>query len=290
MAYKHIDNLYKNQDILLFRECYATEKVHGTSAHIKFQEGELSFFSGGIKHSSFVDIFNQEGLLSKFVAIGPPEITVYGEAYGGKIMKMSDTYGKELSFIAFEIKIGEDWLNVPNAEAVALSLGLEFVPYIRIPTDLNTINSIRDLPSEVAIRRGCGSDKPREGIVLRPIIEVRKNNNERIVAKHKSDAFAERHHQPRVKKEQTTILAEANEIASEWVTEMRLTHVLDRLSASRGGGVEFVIQDTGEIVKAMIEDVLREANKEIEENKRVRTAIGKRTAQMFKRRIAALIG
>lgn len=33
MGYLHIDNLYKNRDILLFRECWALEKVHGTSAH-----------------------------------------------------------------------------------------------------------------------------------------------------------------------------------------------------------------------------------------------------------------
>jgi hypothetical protein len=29
MGYLHIDNLYKNVDILLFKECYAMEKIHG---------------------------------------------------------------------------------------------------------------------------------------------------------------------------------------------------------------------------------------------------------------------
>ena len=29
MGYQHIDNLYKNQSILMFRECYALEKIHG---------------------------------------------------------------------------------------------------------------------------------------------------------------------------------------------------------------------------------------------------------------------
>jgi hypothetical protein len=32
MAYLHIENLYKARDIMLFRECYAMEKIHGTSA------------------------------------------------------------------------------------------------------------------------------------------------------------------------------------------------------------------------------------------------------------------
>jgi hypothetical protein len=30
MGYLHIDNLYKSQDILLFKRCYALEKIHGT--------------------------------------------------------------------------------------------------------------------------------------------------------------------------------------------------------------------------------------------------------------------
>lgn len=29
MGYMHINNLYKNQEILMFKECFALEKVHG---------------------------------------------------------------------------------------------------------------------------------------------------------------------------------------------------------------------------------------------------------------------
>jgi intein/homing endonuclease len=29
MGYQHIENLYKNQTIFLFKECYALEKIHG---------------------------------------------------------------------------------------------------------------------------------------------------------------------------------------------------------------------------------------------------------------------
>ncbi len=45
MSYLHIDNLYRSQDILLFRECYALEKIHGTSAHVAYHNGEVKFFS-----------------------------------------------------------------------------------------------------------------------------------------------------------------------------------------------------------------------------------------------------
>lgn len=40
MGYMHIDNLYKNQDMLIFRECYALEKIHGTSAHVSWKDAD----------------------------------------------------------------------------------------------------------------------------------------------------------------------------------------------------------------------------------------------------------
>ncbi len=44
MGYLHIENLYKNIDIMQFKECYAMEKIHGTSAHVRFKDGEVAFF------------------------------------------------------------------------------------------------------------------------------------------------------------------------------------------------------------------------------------------------------
>ena len=58
MSYLHIDNLYKAQEILLFKECYAMEKIHGTSAHISFNSGNVKFFSGGCKHGEFIKLLN----------------------------------------------------------------------------------------------------------------------------------------------------------------------------------------------------------------------------------------
>lgn len=84
MGYLHIDNLYKNQTILLFRECYALEKIHGTSAHVSWKEGLLTFFSGGEKHERFQGLFDGGALGEGFAAVGHPRLTVYGEAYGGK--------------------------------------------------------------------------------------------------------------------------------------------------------------------------------------------------------------
>ncbi|MHB8407818.1 MAG: RNA ligase family protein [Acidiferrobacterales bacterium] len=285
MGYLHIENLYKNQDVLLFKECYAMEKVHGTSAHITFDKTAaelLHFFSGGEKHERFVKIFNTELLLLDFNRLGHDKVTVYGEAYGGSCQGMRGTYGDVLRFIAFDVMIGDSWLSVPDAAQVVASLGLEFVPYSKVSTDVAVLDGLRDAYSEVAQLRGCGNDKHREGIVLRPLIEVTKNNGSRIIAKHKGERFQERANQPRViDVEKLAMLTNAKDIAVEWVTEMRLTHVLDKLGGDVG------IERTGEVIKAMIEDVEREAKGEILESNDIRKAISQRAAGLFKERVKA---
>lgn len=279
MAYRHIDNLYKNQDILLFKECYASEKIHGTSAHITWKDSKVSLFSGGVEYLNFVNLFDTDALTSRFEELNVSEVRIYGEAYGGKCQRMSATYGPDLRFVAFEVKMGQHtWLSVPDAEEVVRSFGLDFVPYVRCSTNLDELDTQRDTPSIQAQKCGIVEARKREGIVLRPLIEVRKNNGARIVAKYKSDNFSETKTPRKVDQKDLEVLAQANAIAEEWVTDMRLSHVLDKFP---NAGVE----KTGDIIKAMIEDVERESEGEIIKSRKVKKAIGRRAAIMFKERL-----
>jgi hypothetical protein len=274
MGYMHIENLYKNQDILLFKECYAMEKIHGTSAHISWNNSEVHFFAGGEKHENFVKLFDVENLRSKFLELGHEKITVYGEAYGGRCQGMSKTYGKELRFVAFDVKVDECWLNVPNAEQIAQFLSLDFVAYAKTTTDIEELNRHRDLPSFQAVKNGIKDTHKREGIVIRPLIEVIKNNGARIIAKHKAEEFQEIK-TPRNIGDKLQVLTEADAIAEEWVTPMRLNHILQKFPDA---GME----QTSAIIAAMIEDVEREGVDEIVISPSVRKTIGRRTALMFK--------
>lgn len=284
MAYRHIDNLYKSQDILLFKECYAMEKIHGTSAHVRYKDSEVGFFSGGCKHENFVKLFNSEELLGKFKEkLGEITCVIYGEAYGGKLQGMRDTYGNELRFVAFEVKIGDSWLAVPQAEEFAVSIGFDFVSYKLVATDLVSLDRERDLVSGQAIKNGMGEDKKREGVVLRPPVEVTLNNGERIVAKHKALEFRETKTPREVDEAQLKVLSEAKEIAEEWVTYERLNHILGRSE------VEPTIQNTGEIIGLMHEDILREAEGEIAISSTATKEINRKTALMFKAYLNAQI-
>lgn len=291
MGYMHIDNLYKAQDILHFKTCYALEKIHGTSAHVSWKEGKLHFFSGGESYERFVALFDTAVLTTAFAErFGDTQsCTVYGEAYGGKQQGMSPTYGPSLKFIAFDVQVGgekgDSWLNVQYAAGVCIGLGFEFVDYVSIPTDVSAIDAERDKPSTQSTRNGIIEPKIREGVVLRPPIEVIDWRGNRIIAKHKRAEFSERG-RPAVemdasKREQ---LANAEAIALEWVTAMRLEHVIDHVLALRDDK-EIDLKDTPSVIAAMIEDVTREAAGEIVDNKPARKAIGQRTVQLFKERI-----
>lgn len=278
MGYLHINNLYKDQTILMFKECYALEKIHGTSAHVRWDSVNVGFFSGGEKHEKFLELFDKEELIKRFTELNVDKIVVYGEAYGGKQQGMSATYGKELKFIVFDVKIEGLWLDVPKAEGICKTLGLEFISYNKIFTNLDDLDAVRDLDSVQAVRNGCG-EKIREGVVLRPLIEVIMNNGKRVIAKHKRDEFMETKTPRKVRPDKFILMTKAREIADEWVTEMRLTHILGKLPSDNN------IEGMKIVLNAMVEDVFREAEGEITTSKEVIKAINRNTALMFKDRL-----
>lgn len=279
MGYLNIDNLYKNASIMMFRECFAMEKIHGTSAHVSWNNGELRFFSGGEKYENFVKLFDAEKLAAIFTDLGHAQLTVYGEAYGGKQQGMSKTYGTALKFVAFDVKHGDKWLDVESADGVCNTLGLEFVHYKRVPTDIESLDAERDKPSTQAIRNGITEPCISEGVVLRPIYEFTDHRGNRIIAKHKRPEFRERKSIPNVDPAKRELMDKADSIAEEFVTDMRLTHVLDKM----GNPLEF--EAIGAVNKAMYEDILREEGNEFIDSPAVRKAIGAATVKLYKKRI-----
>lgn len=285
MGYLHIPNLYKSQEILAFKQAYALEKIHGTSAHVHWDDKTgLSFFSGGESHDRFTALFDKEALTAAFTKLDQPVVFVFGEAYGGKQQGMSATYGKELKFVAFDVRLGELWLAVPQAADVAVRLlGLEFVHYDLIDTSFDAINAARDADSVQAVRNGVGPGLIREGIVLRSPFEVVMNNGDRVIAKHKRDEFRETA-KPRdvaVDPARLTVLADAEAVALEWATMTRMAHVMQAVSSERGGAA-LGAEQTGDVIKAMVADVQREGAGEIVWSKDVQRAVVRRAAELFK--------
>jgi hypothetical protein len=282
MGFMHIENLYKDRTVLMFRRLFALEKAHGTGAHVAWRPYDLQ-----VKHHIGT------GSYEEFRTLMPPDLTyrirdlvgkqcvVHGEFYGGfdgKGLGMRETYGDAPQFVVFDIKIGEVFLSVPQAHSLAESLGFEFVPYEEIDGTQEACDAAREAPSVIAVRRGCGAARRREGVVLRPLIELRKNNGDRVIAKHRNREFVERASGEPVEfdPERAQVLTDAEQIAFDFVVPMRLVHVLDALSPKAES-----VRDTSRVITAMIEDVKREGAGEIVWNAQVEKAIGRRTSAIF---------
>jgi hypothetical protein len=184
---------------------------------------------------------------------------------------MSNTYGKDLKFVAFDVKISGMWLSVPQAEDFCHECGLEFVDYVKIPTTIEAIDEQRDRDSVQAVRNGIGEGKKREGVVLRPLVEFTRNDGERVMSKHKGDDFKETKTPRQVTPEQLQVLSDAEAVADEWVTPMRIAHVLDKMDNP-------CMENMRNIIFSMQEDVKREGEGEIVWSNAVEKAIGRATA------------
>lgn len=284
----HIDNLYKKPQFLdQFKRVYCLEKIYGTSAYIKFSPDGITFFSGGASHAAFVKLFNVDQLLTAYKSLcNNTTYVIYGEAYGGEMQGMSDIYGKELKFIAFDVSFSNSgykayFMDVPEAEKFVNNVfGLEFVWYMECCNNLEDLNICRDMPSKQSFRN-MGTEGESEGIIIRPIYESMDKFGDRWIVKHKRDKFRETTSVRKVNPDKIEVINSANEFANEYITDMRLSYILDKFPQPHD------ITITGKVVAAMIEDVKREmVSGEIEWAKDVEKAIGRKTTEIYKRRFS----
>lgn len=287
MSYHKIENLYRNPDALTLpeKECYAMEKIDGSSAKISFKDSQLHLFSGGSKYETFKSIFDEVDLIRGFEMLPLTEnntpVTVYGEAYGAKIQGFAHRYGDQLRFVAFEVKAGDRWLDVPDAEQVVRWLNLEFVHYVRIPCTVEDFDRERDKPSVQAERNGMGV-QDSEGVIIRPLTERFREDGTRCIWKHKRERCREMRTPRSLDPDKNKVLEDAKAIAEEWVVPERLRHVMDSVAVKLEKAVEDLqIEHTREIIEAMVLDIVTEGKGEFVDTKEARQAIGRRAARLF---------
>ena len=123
---------------------------------------------------------------------------------------------------------------------------------------------------------------------MRPLEELVDERGNRLIVKHKRAEFMETKTPRKVDPDKQQVLKEAQAIAEEWVTPMRLQHVRTVVKVMRHmkDGKPLDITNTGDMISAMIEDIYREAKGEIVESHAAKKAIGKRTARLFKQTFA----
>lgn len=176
----------------------ATEKVDGTNIRVMWTGLGITFggktdnaqlpvfllyklqelFEGTVKRKLFKDKFGEspDG--------EPMEVCLYGEGYGAKIQKGGGNYIKNgVSFVLFDVKIGDWWLQREDVEDIAKHFGIDIVPIVGEYTIDEAIEKVKT---------GYNSqwgDFIAEGLILKPKVELKTRRGDRIITKIKHKDF-----------------------------------------------------------------------------------------------------
>jgi len=206
--YHKIDSIYKRDpetDYSTFLDEYSkpefkyladnewrwTEKVHGTNIRVHF-DGENVFFGGRTEKAQIPTHLLTE-LQQMFSTIEKRQVfqekfghgvTLYGEGYGEKIQDMgSDYLEDDHSFVLFDVKINDYWLQREDVEGIAESLDIDVVPIVGYGTlDEAVEKTKKGFKSE-------WGDFTAEGLILKPTTQMFNRKGERVITKVKHKDF-----------------------------------------------------------------------------------------------------
>jgi ATP-dependent RNA circularization protein (DNA/RNA ligase family) len=168
-----------------------TEKIDGTNIRIMW-DGEHLMFGGRTDaaqiptflFSKLQELFTKEQFMELYSEL---PMCLYGEGYGAKIQKGGGKYITDgVSFILFDVLVGNIWLERFNVEDIASKLKIDCVPIIGSGTLYDGIEVVRS-----GLTSTFGNFVA-EGLVMRPEIELLKRNGSRIITKIKYKDFGEK--------------------------------------------------------------------------------------------------
>ena len=165
-----------------------TEKVDGTNVRI-FWDGHKVFYGGRTDNAqlsvrlitSLDTLFTEELFEQTF---GETEVTLYGEGYGAGIQK-GGNYRSDVSFVLFDINIGQYYLLRSDVEEIAGAMGLEVVPIVVTTTIWDAVDIVKKgLPSR------WNAEVPAEGLVGTTPMNLGDRHGRRLIVKVKAADYA----------------------------------------------------------------------------------------------------
>ncbi len=123
-----------------------TEKVDGTNIRVHWDGHKVSY--GGRTENAQIPakligaldgLFAEELFEQKFA---DQPVTLYGEGYGAGIQK-GGVYRPDMSFVLFDVRVGDWWLLRDGIVDVAQSLGIDAVPVALVGTIGEAIETVR---------------------------------------------------------------------------------------------------------------------------------------------------
>lgn len=185
---KLIEGKFRNETVeyLANNEWCFTEKIDGTNIRIHW-DGHKVEFAGRtdraqipnhlLKHLNkiFGSMEAEEMFEQKF---GENDVILFGEGYGPKIQN-GVAYRSDVSFILFDVQIGDTWLKRDSVEDIATTFGIDVVPIIFTGNLQQAVDYVKAKPKSTI---GTAN---MEGLVGRPVVEMKDRMGERVIVKIK---------------------------------------------------------------------------------------------------------
>ena len=185
---KLIDGAFRNEAVkyLANNDWYFTEKIDGTNIRIHW-DGYKVEFAGRTDRAqipkslmdylinTFGSIEAEEMFEQKF---GESDVILFGEGYGPGIQK-GGAYRDNVSFILFDVLIGDTWLKRDSVEDIATAFGIDIVPIIFTGNLQQAVDYVKTKPKSTI---GTAN---MEGLVGRPTVEMRDRMGKRVIVKIK---------------------------------------------------------------------------------------------------------
>lgn len=185
---KLIEGAFRNDAVkyLANNDWYFTEKIDGTNIRIHW-DGHKVEFAGRTDRAqipkSLMDYLTntfgsmevEEMFEQKF---GEIDVILFGEGYGPGIQK-GGAYRDDVSFILFDVLIGNTWLKRDSVEDIATAFGVDIVPIIFVGNIKKAVDFVKTKPKSTI---GTAN---MEGVVGRPVIEMKNRLGKRVIVKIK---------------------------------------------------------------------------------------------------------
>lgn len=191
-THKFIDDVFSLPEFEYLKNNFWvwTEKIDGINTQIDW-DMETVRFGGKTNNaqipSSLYYKLQEMFTIEKFKCLYPNvSMCLYGEGYGVNIRHGGKYISDDVDFILFDVLIDGWWLKREDIEDIANKLEIDFVPIVGVGTlmDAVTVIKSRRLKSE-------WGDFLVEGMVLKPKVELKTRNGNRVITKIKHKDYKE---------------------------------------------------------------------------------------------------
>ena len=195
---KLIPGVFRDPTIKFLQHCdwVWTEKVDGTNIRV-YWDGHTVTFGGRTDNAQIPtdlinylnDTFGTTDAEEMFEQLfGEKEVILFGEGYGRKIQKVGSKYlPNGVSFILFDVLIGENYQEREWVEQTAMAFNIPVVPVVGHGSLEHAVDYVKSHPNSVIANQLV----EMEGIVCRPAVELRDRRGNRIIVKIKWEDIKE---------------------------------------------------------------------------------------------------